>query len=168
MKHLIKIPGHLPKSFFSNVFDNNIENVFSEVDRMLRSSFSEITSDSEFLNKSLSGGYPKANIYSYPDKVIMELGIPGLTKEDIKIKINQTDGTIGISGKKLNQEGRSDELCLLKELKYSSFSRIFPFNPDSVNLEESSAEFENGILKIEIPRITELKEEDIIKELKIK
>ena len=169
MKRVRLTPEIFPQSFISNTYDRSIDSIFKEIDKMLKSEFGELINDAGFKNKLLNNGYPKANIDAYPDKIIMELGIPGITKDDIKIKIDDINGTISISGKKITR-GKSDDekYCLLKELKYSSFERVFPFDPNKVKLNDSSAEFKNGILKIVIPRVEEIKKEDVIKELKIK
>ena len=88
----------------------------------------------------------------FPDlqKVRIIAEIAGLTKDDIAINIDEYVMTIsGDSHVKNDEQGT----YLIKELKHSSFKRSFTFG-DKFDMENVTAEFNEGILNIEIAKKT--------------
>lgn len=89
---------------------------------------------------------PVANILKSEAGYQIQLAIPGVPKENVKVEIN--DDQLIISATNSNQD--SNNQFVRNEFDYSSFKRSFrlPKNADSANL---NAKFENGILTIDIP-----------------
>ena len=96
----------------------------------------------------LKGAYPKCNILDTESSVEVIAEIPGLTKEDVNIKVE--NGVMTISG---NGKGSYDANAryIRRELKHSSFKRSFELG-DTLDTTKITAKFENGILKIIIPK----------------
>ncbi|MBT8221389.1 MAG: Hsp20/alpha crystallin family protein [Bacteroidia bacterium] len=92
---------------------------------------------------------PLTNIVETNDSFIIQLAIPGKTKEEINIDLE--DAILHISAKG-NED--SAESYTRREFDYSEISKSFKI-PDSVNQAEISAKMENGILFL-----TLLKKED--------
>ena len=95
--------------------------------------------------------YPKVNVYEYDDKVGIIAEIPGLTKKDIFVEVE--DGVLTISGEK--HHGFFDETkakVLRRELKQSSFKRQFELGDlvDGINIK---ANYKDGILSVEVPKV---------------
>lgn len=124
-------------STFDKVFDELLKKQFPELQKETGLSFTQ-------------GSYPKVNVIEFDDKVRIVAEIAGLTKDDIAIDIDEYVMTIsGDSQVKSDEKG----IYLIKELKHSSFKRSFTFG-DKFDMESVSAEFNEGILNIEIVKKT--------------
>ncbi|MFA6924870.1 MAG: Hsp20/alpha crystallin family protein [Bacteroidales bacterium] len=100
-------------------------------------------------NYSLTGiNLPLANIKESKDEFTVELAAPGMSKEDFKIELN--DDILTISSEKKFEKKENDKYAKC-EFSYQSFSRSFSL-PDAVKEEDIQAKYENGILKIVIPK----------------
>ena len=93
---------------------------------------------------------PSVNIKEGDDAYEVEMAAPGLGKKDFKIGLNHGMLTIS-SEKKIDNETKKGQQFTRKEFSYQSFSRSFSL-PDSVDNDKISARYENGILKILIPK----------------
>ena len=106
--------------------------------------------------------YPKVNVYEYDDKVGVIAEIPGLDKKDLNVEVE--DGVLTISGEK--HKSVFDEAkakVLRRELKHSSFKRQFTLG-DLLDGENISANFKDGILSVEIPKVEpELPKKTLVK-----
>jgi HSP20 family protein len=97
---------------------------------------------------------PAVNIAEHKDHYLLSLSAPGLQKEDFKIDL---DGDImTISSEKEESKEKTDEMYTRKEYNYSSFSRSFTL-PAGTDSEKVAAKYEDGVLKITVPRNKELK-----------
>jgi HSP20 family protein len=97
---------------------------------------------------------PAVNVAEHKDQYMVELAVPGMKKDDFKIDV---DGNIlTISSEKEETKEEKEKKFTRKEYNYSSFSRSFTL-PDEVNMEKIDAKYENGILKIALPRKEEAK-----------
>jgi HSP20 family protein len=97
---------------------------------------------------------PAVNITEQKNEYLVSLAVPGLKKDDFKIDI---DGNmLTISSEKEETKEEKDKKFTRKEYNYSSFSRSFTL-PDEINKEKIDAKYENGILKIALPRKEEAK-----------
>jgi len=83
------------------------------------------------------------------------MAAPGFTKNDFKIELNHDLLTIS-SGKEITNETREDQQFTLREFSYQSFSRSFTL-PNSADSEKIGAKYENGILRVKIPKKEEAK-----------
>ena len=81
--------------------------------------------------------------------VLLEAEVPGLTKDDVSVEVK--DNILAVSGERKVKRD-DDAVYVRKELKRSSFKRSFSLG-DNLDSERISAEFENGILTITIPKI---------------
>jgi HSP20 family protein len=128
---------------------NNSVSTFDKVfDELLRKQFPELQKETGL--SFTQGSYPKVNVIEFDDKVRIVAEIAGLTKDDIAIDIDEYVMTIsGDSQVKSDEKG----IYLIKELKHSSFKRSFTFG-DKFDMESVSAEFNEGILNIEIVKKT--------------
>jgi len=112
----------------------------------------------------LKGAYPKCNILDMDVAVAVVAEIPGLTKDDVNIKIE--NGVMTISGKQAHVDYTEREVKYIRrELKHSSFKRSFELG-DTLDPAKISALFENGILTITILKREEAKPHSIDIEIK--
>lgn len=120
----------------------------------------------EFFGKdNLSMGHTyndkKVNITENENSYGISLELPGFSKEDIKIELN--DGIISISS---NVE-KTDENYVRKEFTQESFERGF-YLPEDVDIENIEALMENGILTVTLNKIKELEVKTKVKKIDIK
>lgn len=100
------------------------------------------------------------DIYEKDGKLFVEVGLPGLNKEDIKVRIK--DDSLIIEGTKEEKEEEKNKNYYRKEIRRSAFKRLIKL-PYEIDEKEAKAEFKNGILIISFPK----KESEDGKEIKI-
>lgn len=98
----------------------------------------------------------QANIYENENSFVIEMAAPGYVKEDIHIDLEQQ--TLNITAQTKEHNKIEDEKYLRREFSYRTLNRSFVL-PKSVDIENINADYENGILKITLPR----KEESVLK-----
>jgi len=98
---------------------------------------------------------PRVDVYEKDNNVVIEAEIPGAKKEDIELKVK--DNTVVIRGEVKKEEEKKDENYFRKERFYGKFERVIPL-PADVKIEEAKAEYQDGILKLTIPKSVQEKE----------
>lgn len=106
---------------------------------------------------------PAANIIENADNFLLEIAAPGLKKDDFKI--NLENSILTISAEIENEKAEESKNYTRKEFHYGSFSRSFTL-PKTVNLEAIKADYQEGVLKVTMPKHEEAKLETK-KEIKI-
>ncbi|MGF2412110.1 Hsp20/alpha crystallin family protein [Ferruginibacter sp.] len=97
---------------------------------------------------------PAVNIIVHKDEYLVSLAVPGMKKDDFKIDV---DGNmLTISSEKEETKEEKEKKFTRKEYNYSSFSRSFTL-PEEINKEKIEAKYEDGVLKIALPRKDEAK-----------
>ncbi len=97
---------------------------------------------------------PQVNITENKEEYMVSLAAPGMKKADFKIDV---DGNmLTISSQREENIEEKDKRFTRKEYSYSSFSRSFSL-PDEVNKEKIEARYEDGVLKLSLPRKEEAK-----------
>ena len=104
---------------------------------------------------------PSVNIKEDADRYEVEVAAPGFSKGDFKIEQDNDVLTIS-SEKKVDKETKDEERFTKREFSYQSFSRSFTLPVTVVN-EKITAKYENGILKVFIPKKEEAKPKPIKK-----
>jgi HSP20 family protein len=97
---------------------------------------------------------PSVNVKESNNHFTVTLAAPGLKKNDFKIEVDGNILTVSSETEKEVEE--KDENYTRKEFSYSSFSRSLSL-PDDVNKDKVEATYQDGILKIELPRLHEKK-----------
>ena len=102
------------------------------------------------VNPMQGSAYPKVNVYEYDDKIGIVAEIPGLSKNQVNIEVE--DNVLTITGDKHNTGVENDGAKVIRrELKHSSFKRSFQLG-DQLDSNNVDAKFEDGILSISIPK----------------
>ena len=99
---------------------------------------------------------PRMNIMETKDNYKLELCIPGLTKEDVKLNID-AEGNLVVEMVKENKnekkENKEEMRYLRHEFSVEHFRQTVML-PEDIHKEQISAKVENGILDIVIPKVT--------------
>lgn len=104
------------------------------------------------LPTKLFGGLssPRVDVYQTENDVIVKAEIPGVSKEDLNLYIDEN--SIRLSGQSKKENEFKDENAYRAERYYGSFSRIIPL-PVEVKSEQANAEYKDGILSITVPKL---------------
>lgn len=97
---------------------------------------------------------PPVNIHETSDAYHIELNAPGRTKDGFKINVEKN--ILTISFEKQKEEEKKDYKTLKREFSYQGFSRSFTID-EKINSDEIQARYENGILKVLLPKKEEVK-----------
>lgn len=92
---------------------------------------------------------PAVNIKENDKAFELELSVPGRSKEDFNIEIDEN--TLTISSEVKHEEETKKENYTRREFSYTSFKRSFSL-PESVDEEKIDASYESGILKFNLPK----------------
>ncbi|MBC7652780.1 MAG: Hsp20/alpha crystallin family protein [Deinococcales bacterium] len=97
---------------------------------------------------------PAANIHETKDGFHVELNVPGRNKEDFKVTIENGLLTIAFEQKEVAEN--NDYKTLRREFSFKSFKRSFSID-EKINAEGVQAKYDNGILKLLLPKKEEVK-----------
>jgi HSP20 family protein len=92
------------------------------------------------------------------DHVSISMELPGVTKQDVSVSIN--DGQLTITAERKRLELKENEQWLRNELNYGKIERTIEL-PYTVDVEKVSAVHENGILSIVLPKHEAVKPKQI-------
>lgn len=150
---------------------DNMETVISEFFNKPFGAFDDLFCDliSSFpgYNKTVDfkkQSFPKVNIKEYNNKIVLEADIGTLTKDDVNVEVNG-DVLILSGNKKLkntSSEKTTDFKWITHEISNTSFRRSFTIN-ETLDKNNISAEYTDGLLIINIPKLNETDNQKNIK-----
>ena len=98
---------------------------------------------------------PAINVFETEKEYKVELAAPGMTKEDFNVRIDEDNNlVISMEKKAENKEEKKDGRYLRREFSYSKFQQTMIL-PENVDKDHISAQVENGVLNIELPKLSE-------------
>ena len=106
--------------------------------------------DNQWLEKKLKHTLPAVNIKENKNEFKIEFASPGFSKKDFKIDLDED--VLTISAEKEKEKNEESDNFTRKEFSYNSFSRSFTL-PKTVNAEKIDAKYNDGILKLSIPKV---------------
>ncbi|UMB61481.1 Hsp20/alpha crystallin family protein [Lutibacter sp. A80] len=98
---------------------------------------------------------PAVNIKENENEFTVEVAVPGMSKDDFKINLN--NNVLTISSEKTVENEENNDKYTRKEYSYQSFERSFNLPKNIVESDQISAAYKNGELKITIPKKEEAK-----------
>ena len=97
---------------------------------------------------------PAINVFETEKEYKVELAAPGMTKEDFNVHIDEENNlVISMEKKTENKEEKKEGRYLRREFSYSKFQQTMIL-PDDVDKEKISAQVENGVLNIDLPKFS--------------
>lgn len=110
--------------------------------------------DNMLSNDSRKNAAPAVNISENDNNFKLEVAAPGLSKGDLKISVDKD--VLSVSAERKNETNEKNERYTRKEFSYVSFNRSFNL-PEFVDSENITATYENGIMKVILPKKEEAK-----------
>lgn len=98
---------------------------------------------------------PAINVLENPDSYDVELAAPGMTKDDFKVSLdNEGNLVIDMEKKQENKdENKQHGHYLRREFSYTKFEQTMLL-PEDANRDNISATVENGVLKVNIAKLS--------------
>ena len=93
---------------------------------------------------------PAFDIRETKDQITFEAELPGLSKKDIDIALQ--DGVLTISGERQSREVTENETLHCSELRHGKFARSFSL-PSEVDEDKVEAKYNNGMLTISLNKV---------------
>jgi Molecular chaperone (small heat shock protein) len=97
---------------------------------------------------------PAVNIKDNDKDYTIDVMAPGMMKSDFKVSLD--NNILVVSSEKTSQENEDEKNYTRREYETMSFMRSFTL-PKNVNMENITADYNNGILTIVLPKIEETK-----------
>lgn len=138
------------ENYFPSIFDRFFNNDLMDWN----------TSNFSSTNTSL----PAVNVKETEDDFLIEVAAPGMTKKDFNISFH--NNMLTISSERKDKKEEKEENYTRREFAYQSFQRSFTVADNAVDSEKISAKYEDGILRITLPKREEVKPKPL-KEIKI-
>ena len=108
-------------------------------------------------NSTTNTTIPAVNIKETGEAFEVEMAAPGMRKEDFKVELDGNQLTIGSEFESQN-EMREGERFTRREFSYQSFQRSFTLPKNVVDIEQIEARYENGVLRLLIPKREEARQ----------
>jgi len=123
-------------------------------DRMNRL-FEDLVSSPKFEESDImqSTWSPAVDIYETDKELVLTLSLPGVDEKDVEIKVE--DNSLSLRGERKFEKETKEENYHRIERAYGSFYRSFSL-PNYIDQEKISAEYENGLLKVHMPKKAEV------------
>lgn len=100
------------------------------------------------LGWSMLGG----DIFEDDARLVVRLEIPGMEKEDVDIQV--MDDALLVSGEKCFERESTEGRWRVMQRAYGNFRRRVPL-PAPVIAEQARASYKNGVLRVELPKVTQ-------------
>ena len=104
------------------------------------------------------GFLPRVDFVEAENQFEVTVDLPGLKPEEVNVELK--DGDLWISGKREEEKEEKGKTYHRIERHHGEFHRVFPL-PSSINQEKIDAQFDNGVLKIIVPKTEEAKAKHI-------
>ena len=136
---------------------NELANMRGVMDRIFDQSvgrFPAFRSSSEDLGPATLG----IDIYETPAEYVVKAAVPGIDPKDIDISVE--DEVLTIKGEYRQENDITEESYLRRELRSGAFQRTLRL-PPTVAVENATANFEHGVLKLSLPKKAEARARSI-------
>ena len=123
--------------------------------------------DTDYLPRT-SATAPAINVIENEKDYKVELAAPGMTKNDFKVSVDESNNLVICMEKKdEKKEEKKDGKYLRREFSYSRFQQSILL-PDNVEKDKISAKVEHGVLFIDIPKVVDKKVQETTKTIDVK
>jgi HSP20 family protein len=131
----------------SRTRNRNLNDLQREIDRVFGQFFPSRESDESTSRQAVWA--PRTDLIEMEDNYRLHLDVPGLSKEDLNI--NYKDNQLTISGERTSDRTDENEEYVRVERSFGQFYRSFTL-PRTVDTEDITATYDNGVLTISVPK----------------
>ncbi len=158
----------------TDIFDE-MRRMQEDMDRMFSSFFSRRPMLLESKSSGAKGReivpfrarMPVTDVYETESKIIARLEIPGVDKKDIELNITEHGIEVKVE-KKAEKEIKDEKKGYYHyESRGTQFYRAIPFTKEVI-AEKAEAEYKNGVLKVEVPKVKQEEKKEKKKRIEIK
>ena len=133
----------------------------------LPSIFNDFFNDEWFPMRAAMSAAPAINVKESDKAFEIEMAVPGMTKEDFKVHVNDKDHLV-VSVEKKNEKKEEDKSSkfLRREFNYTRFEQALLL-PENVDREAITAQVCSGVLHVVLPKLADVpaKEPTIVIEI---
>jgi HSP20 family protein len=101
---------------------------------------------------------PPVDVYEDEHNVTLKIEVPGIEEKDIDVRIE--NNTLTVHGERKFEKEEKEENYRRVERQYGSFTRTFTL-PNTVDQESVQANYDKGVLKIQLAKKAEAKPKQI-------
>jgi HSP20 family protein len=123
-----------------------------EFDRLFREAFSPA---GEVSTRTWA---PPVDIYENGDSLVLKAEVPGINPDDVEIRVE--DNTLYLKGERKFEKEVKEQNFHRVERSYGTFTRTFSL-PNSVDADKVSANYQDGVLTLTMPKKEEAKPKTI-------
>ncbi len=106
-----------------------------------------------------TGGFvPPVDVYEDEHKIVLKLEVPGIKQDEIDVRLE--NNTLTVRGERKFEKEEKEENFHRIERRYGSFYRAFTL-PSTVDSENVKAQYDAGVLKLELNKRAEAKPKQI-------
>lgn len=128
-----------------SIFTSNNQGFFPTV-------FNDFFTDNWFTPQFHSTS-PAINVSEDDKEYKVEIAAPGMTKEDFKLSLTNDDIIISMEKNQETTDEQKDKKYIRREFSYSKFEQRLAL-PDNIERQNISAQMNDGVLIINIPKMT--------------
>ena len=111
---------------------------------------------------------PAVNVIEHENDYCVELAVPGMSKDDFQVHVDQNDNlVITMEKKEEKKNDKKEERYLRREFSYSKFQQTLVL-PDDVEKEKISAHVEHGVLTVELPKRKSEATPNVVRHIEVK
>ena len=136
----------------------------SEMQDRMNRLFEDALARTRVVKEGLGEGVwtPPVDIYETTEDLVIKAELPGLSTEDVNVRVE--DNVLTLKGERKRKEGVGRENYHLIERSYGRFRRSFVL-PNNVDQQKVQAQFKDGILFIAIPKLKRIRPKKIAIEI---
>jgi HSP20 family protein len=134
---------------------STMQDRMNRMNRLSRESYSPEGPEEALTTTSFA---PPVDIYEDEHNITLKLEVPGIDEKDIDVRIESN--TLTVHGERKIEKEEKEENFRRVERQYGSFTRSFTL-PSSLDPEQVSADYGNGVLKIKLAKKAEAKAKQI-------
>jgi len=123
-----------------------------EVNRLFSTNLTRAFGDDEGIGRGAWS--PSVDIFENKDQIVLEAELPGMKQEDFDLSIE--NNVITLRGERRFEKTQETDNYHRVERSYGAFTRSFTL-PQTVSGEGATAEYNNGVLRVTLPKREEAK-----------
>ena len=127
----------------------------NRMNRLFRESYSHEGPEEALTTTSFA---PPVDIYEDEHNIILKIDVPGIDEKDIDVSVQ--NNTLTVHGERKVEKEEKEENFRRVERHYGSFTRSFTLS-SSVDPQQVSADYNQGVLKIRLAKKAEAKPKQI-------